>query len=418
MIPELLAPAGNWERLQTAIHFGADAVYAGGKRLSLRAFADNFTPEALQSAVAYTHERGKKLFVTLNAYLRQDDLPDLGDTIATYAATGIDALIVSDPGAIRVAKRVAPDLPLHLSTQANALNAEACAFWHDCGVARIILARECALDDIRRIREHTPPTLELEVFVHGALCISYSGRCLLSSYMNGRDGNAGACTQVCRRAFSLRETASATGNEDVYPVEEDERGTYLLNSRDLKLIDHLAELADAGVASVKIEGRMKTAYYVAATVNAYRMALDALAAGLPLDPGLHDELDTVAHRPYCKGFLLAGEGPRESQWDNPSEQSCEFVAVAHAYDPERKRGCVEQRNRFFAGDRLEVLSPGMPARSAIVGAIFDLEGRSQDAAPHPQQMLWIDFDIPIQKGDILRKRIDRQAECALTTKNG
>ena len=270
-MPELLAPAGNMERLTTAIDYGADAVYLGSQSMSLRNYADNFTPEQLRAGCEYAHGRNARVYVACNAFARDEDLKDLPELLTTIRTAGADALIVNDPGVIRVARKCVPDMPLHLSTQANTLNSEAALFWYEQGVKRIILARELSIKQIKAMRQRLPEDLELEMFVHGAMCVSYSGRCLLSNYINGRDSNRGECAQPCRWQYELREKGS---NGEYFTIEQDERGSFIMNSRDMRLIEYIPDIVDAGIMSLKIEGRMKSIAYVATVVNAYRMALD------------------------------------------------------------------------------------------------------------------------------------------------
>lgn len=406
-IPELLAPAGNMERLETALRFGADAVYIGAKSMSLRNYADNFTYDELKKASRYTHELGKKIYVACNAFARDKDIDALEELLVCIQDAGADALIVNDPGVIRCAKRLAPGLPLHLSTQANTLNAEAAAFWHEQGIERIILARELSLDEARVIRERAPAGLELEMFVHGAMCISYSGRCLLSNYLAGRDSNKGECAQPCRWTYELRETGSGG---DFYPIEQDEKGTFLLNSKDLNLIEHLPEVLDTGVCSLKIEGRMKSIAYVAAVVNAYRMALDDIAAaackGRPweLKDAIREELTRASHRPYTTGFAFGDPGGGgQAVMSAAYIADSEISAVALSYNPVNQTALIEQRNRFFDGDALNVLSPSSTGREIKVNGIWSEGGERLSCAPHPKQKLIIGCAEVLKPGDILRK---------------
>lgn len=401
-LPELLAPAGNMERLEFAVHYGADAVYCGGKKLGLRSFATNFTMEEMQEAAKLVHSLDKRIYVTLNAFMRNSDLADLPGYIADIVHTGIDALIVTDPAAIVMIKKYAPQIELHISTQANVLNYETANFYHKIGAKRIILARELSLDEIRTIRDHTPQTLELEAFVHGAMCISYSGRCLLSNFFSGRDGNRGECNQPCRFNYEIREKGK---DGDWYPIEQDENGTYILSSRDLMMLSHIDKLIDAGICSLKIEGRMKTSFYVASVVNAYRIALDSLKEGKPIDNKLLAEMDKLRHRPYTTGFYL-GDCEREYTKGNCYIQSHEFVAKVLMYDADNKRALVEQRNRFFVGDSLEVLTPGCLPYIVKVDSITNLDGESQEAAPHPKQKVWLAIETPVKPMDILKRKIE------------
>lgn len=398
---ELLSPAGNFERLKYALHYGADAVYCGAKSFGLRAMAENFTFDELSEAAKYAHARNRRIYVAVNAFLRNEDLKALPETLRTLQSCNVDALIVSDPAAIEACKAHIPQMELHLSTQANTTNAASALFWHALGIKRIVLARELSMEEIREIRRETPDTLELEAFVHGAMCVSYSGRCLLSNFLNGRDGNRGECVQPCRWRYEIRER----GKDGLWmPVEEDGRGTYLLNSRDLNMIAHLGELQKAGVASAKIEGRMKTALYVAAVTNAYRIALDDLAAGKPFDERLEAELEKPRHRPYTTGFYF-GKGPAEQTDCNDCPQTHEFVAAVLESDPANSRALILQKNRFFAADVLERLTPGSLGKALSVVRLETEAGEAVSSAPHPAQRLWLYTEEPLKPMDILRKRL-------------
>lgn len=396
---ELLAPAGNWERFVTAIQFGADAVYLGTTAFSLRNLADNFTLEQVAEAVRYAHERCVKVYVTVNAFMRDEDLENLPETIAALDAAGADALIINDPSVIRIAKRVAPNLPLHLSTQANTLNSEAALFWHEQGIERIVLARELTISQIAQMRRKLPETLELEAFVHGAMCVSYSGRCLFSNYIDGRDSNRGECVQPCRWSYEIRER----GNDGEYfTVVADRKGSFILNSRDMCMAEHLNEVIDSGIISLKIEGRMKSILYVATVVNAYRMALDGCDMELVMN-----ELNRISHRPYTTGFMLdndamGSKAPLMAPESGGYIQDYAIAAVVLDYDSERKIAHVEQRNRFFDGDELHILAPKDVARAFRVNGIRSEEGEMQQSAPHPCQKLYIGCSEPVAPGSILR----------------
>ena len=343
---ELLAPAGNFEKLKTAVHYGADGVYFAGKSLGLRAFAGNFSDEEIIGAMDYLHSKGKVGYVTLNIVAKDSDFEDIDNYLSLLVKAKVDGVIVSDVGMIYYIRKNFPSLNIHVSTQANVNNSQAAKFYADMGVTRIVLARELNIDEIKGLHENLP-NIELEAFVHGAMCISYSGRCLLSNYLTGRESNRGACVQACRWKYYIREE----NREDEYPIEEDERGTYILNSKDMCLIDHIDKLKDAGIISLKIEGRMKSDYYVASVVNAYRRALDG-KNDLSL---LRDELEKTSHRRYTTGFYF-GENDKEYLADSMPVQTSVFIAKVVE---DQKDGFVkvEMRNRFKVGDELEVLSP-------------------------------------------------------------
>lgn len=405
-LPELLAPAGNPERLRVALAYGADAVYLGLKAMSLRNYADNFTPEELIDACALAHSLGKRVYVTLNAFARDEDLEALPGLLEQAAEAGADALIVNDPGVIRLSRLHVPDMPLHLSTQANTLNAGAAAFWQEQGISRIVLARELSIAQMQGIKERGPEGMEYEAFVHGAMCVSYSGRCLLSAYIAGRDPNRGECAQPCRWSYELKERGPSEGT---YTIEQDEQGTYVLNSRDLCLIEHIPALVRAGLHSLKIEGRMKSIAYVATVVNAYRMALDAYAQSVAagedyaLPPILLEELSKASHRPYTTGFALGSAAA-----DIQATQSAGYVsdaAIAAAvlsYDADKRLALIEQRNKFLDGELLSILSPGDVGRSFTVGGIWNEAGEPRPSTPHPRERLYIGCPEPLRPGDILR----------------
>jgi putative protease len=402
-IPELLAPAGNPERLRAALRYGADAVYLGMQRMSLRNFAENFSLDDLQEACLLAHGMNRRIYVTVNAFARDRQLRDLPAFFLDISSAGADALIINDPGVLCIARETLPHMKLHLSTQANTLNARAAAFWHAQGVSRIVLARELTLNEVRFIRNECPPELELELFVHGAMCVSYSGRCLLSNYINGRDSNRGECAQPCRWTYELREKGK---NGKYFPIEQDALGTYILNSRDLNLLRHLPEVIETGVRSLKIEGRMKSIYYVAGVVNAYRMALDELKKGAEQVPEeIAQELEKISHRPYTCGFAFGDPGIEGQATQSASYvQTHELAAVVLRYDTEAELALLEQRNRFCHGDELFILSPGDIGRSFTVSRIQTEAGENISCAPHPQQRVWIECP-PVLPGDLLRKPI-------------
>lgn len=404
---ELLAPAGNLERLRVALRFGADAVYVGLKAMSLRNFADNFTPEELREGCHLAHSLGRRVYVTLNAFARDGDLEALPGLLEQAAGAGADALVVNDPGVVRMARRLLPAMPLHLSTQANTLNAEAAAFWGEQGIRRIVLARELSIAQMRALIERGPAGMEYEAFVHGAMCVSYSGRCLLSAYIADRDPNRGECAQPCRWKYELREQGPAAAR-GWYPVEQDDRGAYVLNSKDLRLIGHIPALAGAGIRSFKIEGRMKSIAYVATVVNAYRMALDAYARcgatgeAYALPEGVLAELDRASHRPYTTGFALGAPGHIQAGQSAAYVADAAICAVVLAYDAKEGVAQIEQRNKFMDGDTLSILSPGDIGRSFVVKGIWDAAGAPRASTPHPRERLAIGCPEPLLPGDILR----------------
>lgn len=397
---ELLSPAGNRERLEYALAYGADAVYMAGSRFSLRAFADNFEPDELKSALELVHSKGKKAYITVNIYAHSSDIDGMEDYFRFLYDIGADAVLVSDLGVLEAAKKGAPELPVHISTQANVTNYAAARFFCNAGAERIVLARELSIEEIALIHQKVPQA-ELEAFVHGAACISYSGRCLLSDYLTGRSANQGKCAQPCRWGYEL----VPQGRADSFPIAQDERGTYILNSKDLCMIDHLGELADAGVTSFKIEGRMKTAYYTAAVTNAYRRAIDRLEAGLEPDPALKEELAKAANREFTTGFYFGPVQNGQRYESSKCRQSHEFSAVVLSSDGEYLT--LEQRNRFRVGDVLEVLSPE-PSRCGqkfTVESIISSQGCSVQAAPNPQERVKVPCTLRLEYMDILRRKL-------------
>lgn len=397
---ELLSPAGNRERLEYALAYGADAVYMAGSRYSLRAFADNFEPDELKNALELVHSKGKKAYITVNIYAHNSDIDGMEDYFRFLYDIGADAVLVSDLGVLEAAKKGAPELPVHISTQANVTNYAAARFFCNAGAERIVLARELSIEEIALIHQKVPQA-ELEAFVHGAACISYSGRCLLSDYLTGRSANQGKCAQPCRWGYEL----VPQGRADSFPIAQDERGTYILNSKDLCMIDHLGELADAGVTSFKIEGRMKTAYYTAAVTNAYRRAIDRLEAGLEPDPALKEELAKAANREFTTGFYFGPVQQGQRYESSKCRQSHEFSAVVLSSDGEYLT--LEQRNRFRVGDVLEVLSPepSRCGRKFTVESIISSQGCSVQAAPNPQERVKVPCTLRLEYMDILRRKL-------------
>lgn len=394
MKPELLAPAGNLKKLKLAFYYGADAVYLGGKDFSLRTFADNFTDEELAEGIAYAHARGKRVYAAVNIFARNADFAALERHLKFLEEAGADGVLVSDPGVFRLARRTAPKLGLHISTQANTLNAEAAAMWRELGAKRVVLARELSLEEIAEIHIRVPD-LELEAFVHGAMCISYSGRCYLSDYIEGRSSNRGACAQPCRNAYEIR----AKGKDGAWlPLEENGRGAYLLNSKDLNMARSLDELAAAGVCSFKLEGRMKSEYYLATVVNSYRRISD-----MGWSESLSEELDTLTHREYTTAFAFGENNATVSPKGSQAAGTCDFIAIVKGYEDGRAR--TEMRSRFYEGDVLEVLSPSENfAKRVTVTDLRDAEGNLCPDAKLVQAEYSFSCPLILRAGDILRRR--------------
>ena len=391
---ELLAPAGNFDKLITAVHFGADAVYFAGKMYGLRAFAGNFEDDEIVKAMNYLHQHGKKGYVTLNIVANDSDFKHIDQFLELLVRAKVDGVIVSDTGMIYYIRKNFPSLNVHVSTQANVNNCYSAKFYADMGVTRIVLARELSLNQIKEIALAVGDKVELEAFVHGAMCISYSGRCLLSNYMTGRDSNRGACVQACRWNYTIREV----NKTEEYPIEEDERGTYILNSKDLCMIKHLKELEDAGICSLKIEGRMKSDYYVASVVNAYRRALDNKNDIQTLE----EELEKTSHRRYTTGFYF-GSDDKEFLASSMPIQTAEFIAKV-VEDSQKGAVKVEMRNRFKTGDELEVLSPTDSFLKKIkITNIINAKGEQIDDCKRVQEIVTINCPFDLKQGDILRK---------------
>lgn len=393
--PELLAPAGNLNKLKTAFYYGADAVYLGGKSFSLRTFADNFTDGELAEAVSYAHARGKKVYVCANIFAKNADFSALETHFRYLEKIGADAVLISDLGVLRACRRVAPKLSVHISTQANTLNKEAAAMWKELGAERVVVARELSLNEIAEIRAAVPD-LEIEAFVHGAMCISYSGRCYLSDYMDGRESNRGACVQACRWNYRIQSTDGKRG--EWYDMEEDGRGTYVMNSKDLNMSAYLCELAKAGVSSFKIEGRMKSEYYLATVVNAYRRVLDG---GSPAK--LAEELETAAHREYTTAYAFGENKETVSRDNSQTRGTCEYIA--NVLSCANGQVTVEMRNRFREGEVLEILSPSdYFGKTVAVKNMHDESGAPCADAKLVQGRYRFDCPYPLQTGDILRRR--------------
>ncbi len=402
--PELLAPAGDMERLKMAVLYGADAVYLAGTSFGMRSFAGNFSPEELPEAVRYAHAHGVKVHVTVNTMPRGNELPALPAHLELLNDCGVDALIIADLGVFRMAEKYAPRCERHVSTQVSIANAACASAWYDLGAKRVVLARELSLEEIRVIRQNTPPGLEIETFAHGAMCVSYSGRCLLSNYMTGRDSNRGACAQPCRYQYALMEEKRPG---EYFPVFEDEKGTYIMNSRDMCMIDHIAELMDAGVDCLKIEGRAKSAYYAAIVTGAYRHAIDAVVAGQPLDPVWRDEVEHVSHRHYSTGFFfgLPGQYYQNSryirQW-----QVCAIVTECDA----EGNATLSLRNKFAAGEPVELVGPDFKPISFPAPMMQNMDGNELAQPRNPQMLFRMRLPKQAPAFSILRHAVELSAE--------
>ncbi|MCL2766891.1 MAG: U32 family peptidase [Peptococcaceae bacterium] len=405
--PELLAPAGDMEKLKVAVAYGADAVYLGGRHFGLRAGAGNFDNEELVSGVLYAHQRKVKVYVTVNIFAHNNDLSQLPNFLDVIGQSGADGVIVSDPGVLTICRKQLPELAIHLSTQANTTNWAAVGFWAEQGVKRIILARELSLTEIIEIHRRNPG-VELEIFVHGAMCVSYSGRCLLSNYFTGRDANRGDCAQSCRWKYALMEEK----RPGLYlPIREDNRGTYIMSAGDLCLLKYVPELVAAGINSFKIEGRMKSVHYLAGVVKAYREAIDGnhtggeAASNRQIEP---DEISKVSHRAYSTGFLFDRPMDTEQGEDNRIYQrEYSFIGLVRDFDPDTGMALVEQRNHFSVGDRVEILTPAGKPYQQTIDRMYDLEGNSLTVAPHPQQLINIPVQQPVCQYALLRKELVR-----------
>lgn len=402
---ELLIPAGSLDVLKTAVIYGADAVYLGGEAFGLRAKAKNFTSQEMKEGIAFAHERGARVYVTANILAHNEDLPGVEAYFEELKEIGPDALIISDPGVFAIARRVLPDMELHISTQANNTNYGTYLFWHQMGAKRVVSARELSLEEIREIRRNIPEDMEIESFIHGAMCISYSGRCLLSNFLTGRDANQGACTHPCRWKYALMEE---TRPGEYMPVFENERGTYIFNSRDLCMIEHIPELMEAGIDSFKIEGRMKTALYVATVARTYRKAIDDYNR----DPAVYQanldwyrsEIGKCTYREFTTGFYFGKPDSEAQIYDNNTYvKNYTYLGTVEAV---RQDGCcrIGQKNKFSVGETIEVMKPDGRNVEAVVRGITDEEGNAQESAPHSRQILYVDLGTELEPYDILRRR--------------
>jgi len=402
--PELLAPAGDLEKLKMAIVYGADAVYLGGQQFGLRSSAKNFSIEDLKEGLNFAHTRGKKVYVTVNIIPHNEDLLGLPEYLKTLENLGVDAVIVADPGILSIVKETTPNMEIHLSTQANTTNYLSANYWFKQGVKRIVVARELSIKEITEIIDNIPKEAELEAFVHGAMCISYSGRCLLSNYMSGRDANRGECAQSCRWKYSLVEEKRPG---EYYPVFEDEKGTFIFNSKDLCMIQHIPELIKTGITSFKVEGRMKSPYYVATVIRSYRMAIDKYLedpANYVYNEEWLNEIKKASYRDFTTGFYFNKPGGNEQLYTSSSYiRTYDFVGLIRDFDVETSIATVEQRNRIFVGDEIEVFGPNKEFFTQRIEQMWDEKGNEIDVAPHAQQKIKIRMNKSVEKWDMIRK---------------
>lgn len=404
MGPELLVPAGSLEVLKTAVVYGADAVYIGGEAFGLRAKAKNFSMEAMKEGIAFAHERGVKVYVTANILAHNEDLKKVKEYFRELGEVNLDALIIADPAIFLIAKEILPNIDIHISTQANNTNYGTFLFWHRLGAKRAVTARELSLDEIREIRANIPGDMEIETFIHGAMCISYSGRCLLSSFMAGRDANRGACTHPCRWKYALVEESRP---EQYMPVYENERGTYIFNSKDLCMIEHIPELVESGIDSFKIEGRMKTALYVATVTRTYRMAIEDYKK----DPQYYrsripfykSEIAKCTYRQYTTGFFF-GKPDEDAQIYDSNTYIRGYTYLGMIKEERNGKYKIEQKNKFCVGEEIEIMKPDGTNIEVSVLSITDEEGNAMDCAPHARQILYIDLGRELDKYDILRRK--------------
>lgn len=409
-LPELLSPAGNFEKLRAAVLYGADAVYFAGQEFGMRSAADNFSLAELEEAIKYCHSHNARAYITVNTMPHWDEIEPLEVYLKAISAFDElpDGMIVADMGVAALKNEILPAVALHVSTQAGIVSHTDALAWYRLGAKRAVLARELSIEDIRQIKARIPEDMELEVFIHGSMCVSFSGRCLLSNHFTGRDANRGMCTQPCRWNYHVYEIEEEKRPDDRLPIVETDRGTFIMSSKDMCMIEHIPELVEAGVSSLKIEGRMKSAYYAAVTANAYRMALDAYADGKPYDPVWHRELDSVSHRPYCTGYFF----------DNPMEnaQICDedgirtgyireksYIATVQSYDSSTGLAHCVQRNKLVRGSRAELITPGRPGQSFNADVMFDAEGAEIESAPHPSMEFSVKLPFDAKPGDIIRQ---------------
>ncbi len=406
---ELLSPAGNFEKMRAAFLYGADAVYLASQKFGMRAAAQNFTDTELSEAISYAHSIGKRVYIAINVMPRGYEYRELRAYLRSLKKNPPDALIVADIGVFYEVKEILPDVDIHISTQASACSAAACSAWYRLGAKRVVLARELTLEEVKAIRRDTPKKLELEAFIHGSMCVSYSGRCLLSNHYTGRDANRGMCAQPCRWDYVSRELAFSEIKrpDDILGAVEDSRGTYIMSSRDMCMIEHVPELMESGVDSFKIEGRMKSAYYASVVTNAYRMAMDRYirdgADGYEYDPAWMRELESVSHREYCTGYWFDDAMKNAQLCQNPGYiREKAYIATALSYDSERGMACFVQRNKVCSGEEAEIICPGMCGRRFNVGQLYSEDMTEIDSAPHPAMYFWVKVPFEVKPGDIIR----------------
>ena len=397
---ELLAPAGDMERLEMAVAYGANAVYLAGTTFGMRSFAGNFSPDELKTAVALCRKNNVRVHVTCNTMPRNDEITRMPEWLEFLNDVGVDAIIMADVGVLSLAKQYAPKVECHISTQASIVNYQSAQAWYDLGAKRVILARELTLDEIREIRAKAPKDLEMEVFAHGAMCVSYSGRCLLSNYMTGRDSNRGACAQPCRYQYALVEEKRPG---EYFPIYESNGQTYIMNSKDMCMIDHVGELMEAGLDSIKLEGRAKSAYYAAIITGAYRHAIDAAAAGIPLDPVWRDEVEHVSHRHYSTGFFYGQPG----QYTENSRYIRDWQIVAKVISCDSEGNAVlTLNNKFHVGDVLELVGPDVRPQTLTVNGLWDEEGNALDEVRKPQMVFRMKLPQAVPALSFLRRQAD------------
>lgn len=402
---ELLSPAGNFEKMKAAFLYGADAVYLAYERFGMRAAADNFTLEELKEALLYAHSRGKKIYLTLNTLPRENEYPELERFIKILSEMDdkIDAAIVADAGVFALIKRVFPSLEIHISTQAGIVSSADCLFWYNLGAKRAVLARELSLEEIKMIKKNIPEDMELEVFVHGSMCISFSGRCLLSNNLVSRDANRGMCAQPCRWNYTIREEKR---QDTAFPIEEEKEGTYIMSSKDMCMVEYMSDLIRAGITSFKIEGRMKSAYYAAVVTNAYRAAIDGYMKDgddFVLDKRWTSELESVSHREYCTGYFFDDPMKNAQTCTMPGYmREKAYLAVAIEDDEEKGLSLFIQRNKLCVGDKAELISPGKFGRAFEISEMYDENMNVIESAPHPFMKFYIKVPFEVREGDILR----------------